>query len=351
MPSLDLNALASALAKLPGLPTDPALTALGTDSVSHHHFDIEDTDFLLRVPKSNRWDQSTGDQLAYEAAAFKQAEPSGHTPKLAALLPKSDEAPLGGLVVQRIAGRPADLLGKAGDLASIADALAALHAPMPTDQALPLHVQSDPVAETLAVIRRQAAYIGAAGLGEPSRRAFGEELAWVEMFAARDREGLKNRQGPIRLVGTDTHPGNFVIDDTGRAWFVDLEKLAYGSPAIDLAHASLPTSTGWDRHSAALLPTDAVASFYRHYLDKVGPEQAVALASWLKPMRRLTWLRTMSWYMRWRADWSRSPSAAVTDEGLRDHIEAYIDQCFEPDFIEATRAEWLDGPSPVPDPH
>ena len=37
-----------------------------------------------------------------------------------------------------------------------------------------------------------------------------------------------------------------MIEAAGRAVFVDLEKALYGSPAVDLAHASIYTSTMWD---------------------------------------------------------------------------------------------------------
>ena len=66
----------------------------------------------------------------------------------------------------------------------------------------------------------------------------------------------------------DTHPGNFIIARDGIAKFVDLEKVHVGSPAIDLAHATLadldplgiPTS-------ARLLTPDEVQGFYAVYLD------------------------------------------------------------------------------------
>ena len=46
---------------------------------------------------------------------------------------------------------------------------------------------------------------------------------------------------------TDTHPGNFLIDETrdgeAKAVIVDLEKALYGSPGIDLAYATVYSST------------------------------------------------------------------------------------------------------------
>ena len=56
---------------------------------------------------------------------------------------------------------------------------------------------------------------------------------------------LTKRPQPLTIALADTHPGNFIVDADGVAWFVDLEKVHIGSPAIDLAHAILPTSTLW----------------------------------------------------------------------------------------------------------
>ena len=47
------------------------------------------------------------------------------------------------------------------------------------------------------------------------------------------------RAQPLTIALADTHPGNFIVTSDGTAWFVDLEKVHVGSPAIDLAHATL----------------------------------------------------------------------------------------------------------------
>ena len=64
-------------------------------------------------------------------------------------------------------------------------------------------------------------------------------------------------------------------------------------------------------------------------------------------MRRLTWLRTMTWFARRRAGWSRHPGSAATNERLNVHIEAHIAQSFDPATIAKIRAEWLEGLSVV----
>src|SRR5690606_24070022 len=104
---------------------------------------------------------------------------------------------------------------------------------------------------------------------------------------------------PIALVLTDTHPGNFLVDAAGRAVIVDLEKALYGSPATDLAHATLYTSTTWDVASRAAPSVDEIAAFYRRYLGTVAPALGRRLRPWLVPMRRLTFLRAITWCAKW----------------------------------------------------
>jgi hypothetical protein len=146
----------------------------------------------------------------------------------------------------------------------------------------------------------------------------------------------------------DTHPGNFIVDRAGVAWFVDLEKVHVGSPAIDLAHATLPTSTLWDPKINRSLSRADIAGFHAAYLAKVGEAQAAALQPWLVPMRRLTWLRTMLFMARWRVQ-TRSPrdpsdptqwSDAGLDPAMKAHIDARIDNGFRREAIRAIRADW-----------
>src|SRR5438067_1022778 len=94
------------------------------------------------------------------------------------------------------------------------------------------------------------------------------------------------------LPGSLLSPRRALRDD-GSAVLVDLEKVLYGSPAIDLAHCTLPTSTSWDLDVQAVLSRDDIVAFYRHYLARIGPLRAARLRPLLVPSRRLTWLRTM----------------------------------------------------------
>src|SRR6185436_18195862 len=121
-----------------------------------------------------------------------------------------------------------------------------------------------------------------------------------------------------------------------------LEKTLYGQPAIDLAHASLYTSTMWDADCAAALAPDAVRAFYVRYLAAVPRDFADRLRPWLEPMRRLTWLRTTTWAVRWSVLSARAPgkdgesaatrgwSAEARDPALMVEVRARVADYFGP---------------------
>lgn len=337
--------LAAALRPLPAFAHIDAsdLIALETDSVSHTHWCVGKMGLLLRQPRFSHWDQDAAFQLAYEAECFRRAEASGHTPCLASVVKLRDTASGGFLVVTQIEGIIPDLGSeiRGAHMSSIAEALAAIHTlsvPNMIDRT-PLISHENAVTDTLLVIKRQLSHLDEAGLPAKSHKAIEDELAWANNFAV----ACQDLPAQQTLVGTDTHPGNFLIDAAGKAWFVDLEKMLYGHPAIDLAHATLPTSTGWDRRISGRLSAADTRDFYAQYLKIVGDRAAQTLRPWTMPMRRLTWLRTMSWFVRWRADWSTDNAIAPSHPALETHIDTHISWCFDPTNIDSIRSEWLEG--------
>ena len=300
------------------------LESLPAAGVAHDHVAIAGTELLVRVPRLSQTGRAAADNLAYQAACFARAEPSGATPRLHGVLPPSPELPMGALVVDAIAGRPVRL---PQDLAAIAGCLAAIHGlPIPAAPA-PLPVQADPVAATLAVVAEQAEWLDRAGL-EP------ESVALIRHEIARARAAAWPAAVHARtLAVTDSHPGNYVIDGSGKAWFVDLEKAAYGTPAIDVAHVTLPTSTGWDGRVTGTVAAADVAAFEAAWRAALPPEIAAAAAPWLAPLRRLVWLRSLTWFARWlaRSDRAGDPwSAADLPPALKRHLHAHIDASLAP---------------------
>jgi Ser/Thr protein kinase RdoA (MazF antagonist) len=253
---------------------------------------------------------------------------------------------MGALVVEEIQGPPMRL---PEDLPRSAEALAAIHRlPLPpAPERPPLADHSDAVAGTLGFIERQWAFRDALPLAPETRAQLEEEIAWARAFAAEEKPPQ-----PVTLIATDSHPGNFLIEGAGRAVFVDLEKMLYGSPAIDLAHHTLYTSTTWDVDSAGVLSAADTARFHDTYLGALPPALAEAVRPWIAPMRRLTWLRTVTWALKWRAltappgpgerrqeDWSATPMPPA----YRTHVAARIADFLAPETVARVRGEWMSG--------
>lgn len=321
------------------------LTPLATTGLAHDHVRVAGSGLLCRVPKQSQLALDAEANLVYQATCFARAAASGHVPRLHAVLPPGDGLPLGALVVEEIAGRPPTL---PDDLPAIAEALAAIHRlplPDPADRP-PLKDHADPVAETLAEVRRQGAYLDEARLHPDARTAIGEELAWAEALAAQPHAM------PTTLISFDAHPGNFLITPEGRAVLVDLEKARYGGPGFDLAHATLYTSTTWDVATYAVLGPEQTADVYARWLSAMPAALGEAARPWLLPLRRIMWLWSVTWCAKWRVesraarrpaqpggsaeDWSAELSAA----DLVAHVAGRVADYLHPDSIARVRQDW-----------
>jgi hypothetical protein len=214
-----------------------------------------------------------------EPADLAHLPAGGHAPRLHALLPPSDDLPRGALIVDEVPGRPLQL---PQDLPALIQSLAALHAlalPAP-DARGPLLDPADPLAALAVDIEFQALHLPAAGLVPAAREAIDRERSrFLRLLEAPVRP-------PRHLIAFDAHPGNFIRRDDGRAVLVDLEKARYGAAALDLAHATLYTSTTWDRHSQAVLDDDALQQAATQWLQALaasgidpGPERV-----WIVPL-------------------------------------------------------------------
>ena len=176
------------------------------------------------------------------------------------MLPPSAALPRGGLIVEEIEGRAARL---PEDLPAIMAALAAIHAlPVPAEtERAPLLSPADPLAGLLEEIGAQAEYLGIARVAPDTREVLEDNIAALRDLASRDA------RPPRRLISFDAHPGNFLITPSGRAVLVDLEKARYSAPPLDLAHATLYTSTTWDVASHAVLSPEETAEACLEWCD------------------------------------------------------------------------------------
>ena len=333
----DLTALHRALVKIPAY-ADVAkgeLKPMRVKGLFHAHVRIADSGAILRVPRVSSVGFSPEENLAYQQASFSRAVAGGHVPELLDVVPPQDGVPWGALVISEIEGGTPPL---PEGLPAIARALAALHAlpvPGPEDRP-PLPSHDDPVAATLEVIEAQARFLDDAGLDPEARQQIEDELDGARTFAA----DIAGQQMPVTLVGTDTHPGNFMMQPDGTAIFVDLEKMLYGAPAIDLAHATVYTSTMWDSDVATALAESDVTTFYDAYFDALPRGLGDRIRPWCTPLRRFTWLRTTTWCAKWRVQSQNgaSWSAVQHDPDYIASVHHRIADYFDPATIARIRA-------------
>ncbi len=319
-----------------------ALEPLPDKGLAHHHIRLLGTDALARIPKQSQMALSAADNLAYQQACFQRAAPSGATPSNLGCLPASDALPRGAVLVQEIVGHPAAL---PNDLPRIAQALAALHAlPLPVPSArAPLLDPTDPLGALLREMYDQAVHLPAAGLDSAVVQSVHCELDRLRALCERPARPER------RFIAFDAHPGNFIVDDRGRAVLVDLEKCRYSYPGLDLAHATLYTSTTWDVTSAASLTVDELLDFYATWSAAAGAA-GVAAQAWHAPLRRAMWLWSITWCMKWRVlsrhqaksipdgeDWATANSEAALVRHVRERVDHYL----SPDVVHQVLEEFV----------
>ncbi len=338
-----LDTLAAALRRLPAFAglTPGDLEPLASKGIAHDHIRVRGHDVILRIPNAGQIAIPPERYIPYQAESFARARPSGHVPALIAALPPTDELPLGLLVIEEIRGKPPAM---PRELPNISACLAAIHSlpvPHPAERP-PLVDHADPIAGTLDFIANQATFLDKAGVIGAARATIIDEIDWACAFAAEN----KGRDHPVTLVATDTHPGNYIVNDDGAAILVDVEKMLYGAPGIDLAHATLYTSTTWDIDGGAALPRAAIQGFYRDYLQRIDRDLARRQAPWLLPLRRLTWLRTTTWAARYRVETLYKGKAGDPQSPYVKHVTERIADFLDADTMARVRREWL-GPNPL----
>lgn len=327
-----------AFANLTAKDLEP-LPATGT---AHGHVGLPGG-LLARVAYAHEGDLTAASRLNVQATAFRHLEAAGCTPRLHDIIEPRPGLPGGALIVDRLDGHPPVL---PRDLGAIASTLAAIHLLETPPASSPIPRQCNPLLETLEAVDQNAArFMDRAVTDRAARAEIDDERRLMRDLTMK----LASRPQPLSVALADTHPGNFIVAADGVAWFVDLEKVHVGSAAIDLAHATLPTSTLWHPDIGTILTADQVSGFYAGYLSTIGKERAAEILPWLLPMRRLTWLRTTMFMARWRVQ-TREPRDPAdpgqwSDAGLapamKSHIDARIDQCLGLEAIRSIRAEWL----------
>lgn len=319
------------------------LQPLPDTGLAHWHVRLKGTGLLARIPKQSQMALAAQDNLRYQGACFRRAGPSGHVPLLEAEISPCEALPRGALLVQEIAG---ETPRSAQDMDAIMRALAAIHAlpvPPPQDRA-PLLDEPDPLGGLVAQIEAQAVHLEHPAVPRASAQRLRTRLRGLALRMAPGVAGC-----PKRLISFDAHPGNFLITPAGHAVLVDLEKLRYSHPPLDLAHASLYTSTTWDRDVCfELAPTD-VARACDTWAEAVGAAIAGPCRAAMAPLRELMWLWSVTWCAKWLAQSSRPPdeggagedwSAQRSEAALVTHVRDRVDHYLAPRTIERVLDEF-----------
>jgi len=311
------------------------LEVLPDSGLAHTHVRLVGHGALARIPKQSQMNLAARENLAYQATCFERAGRSGHTPALLGRLPPSAALPRGALIVEEIIGRGAVL---PDDLTAIVTALAHIHQlPLPAgDARAPLMSAADPMTALLVEIETQASYLNAAQIGSTTRRCIKAEIDRYRTLCA------GSARPPLSLISFDAHPGNFMVRaegrEEGRAVLVDLEKCRYSHASLDLAHATLYTSTTWDVTNSAVLSVGEVAGAYADWSRAMSLSAAVwnygnawnDWHAWHMPLRRAMWLWSITWCAKWRV--VSAPASPVTVPG-----EDWSTQLSEPALIAHVR--------------
>lgn len=307
------------------------LEALSDKGLAHWHVRLKGTGLLARIPKQSQMALAAQDNLLYQSVCFRRAAPSGHVPFLEGVIPPSDLLPRGALLVEEIVGVPASQPEHLGAIMKALAAINALPVPEPQDRA-PLLDEPDPLVGLVELIDAQARY-----LDHPSVPAESTRVLKARLLGLTQRTAPVVRSCPQRLITFDAHPGNFLITPTGKAVLVDLEKLRYSYPPLDLAHASLYTSTTWDREASFEVSIDSVAQAHDTWAQAVGEGIAGPCRSAMVPLRELMWLWSVTWCAKWLAesgnsvrrsgdgeDWSTQHSEDELVAHVRDRVNDYL---------------------------
>src|SRR5262249_8002638 len=158
-------------------------------------------------------DPTAAARLATQAEAFRHLAPSGRTPRLYDVIEPCPGLPGGVLIVDRIEGR-APILPQ--ELGAMADTLVRIHSlPLPAARS-PIPRQENPFLTTLVAIEENAArFLDKAVPDAGARSGIVEELGLMRALAA----DLSELAQPLTVALADTHPGNFIVDREGIAWF------------------------------------------------------------------------------------------------------------------------------------
>lgn len=288
--------------------------------LAHDHINLGDTGWLLRVPRGNQLGMGDADYLALQENIYASMAASQSTPQVMGVIEPGENLPHGALIVERIVGRD---IRYESDLSAVAECLARIHRmPVPQDTGL-IEKASAPLGSQkflLEVVFNES--FKNAALPQDTRLMLQEERASVlDSIQRLDESG----DTPLSLIGGDSHLGNYLIDERGKAWLVDLEFATYDLALIDCADAILPITSKLDPHIGVIPSQSTAKSFYQMW-EKVLDENFAQRVKGLIPLtEQIVFLRTLAWLSYWRAEGKLKEDEKVspTSRDNWDNMAAY----------------------------
>lgn len=215
---------------------------------------------------------------------------------------------------------------------AVAESLGQLHKITSDRASGKLEIAAQPLASQAFLLKEVFKdSFNSAACGNQTRRLLCAErhevLSRIEDMA---REGL-----PLSLIGGDSHLGNYLIDEQGKAWLVDLEFGQYDLPLVDLADAALPITARLDPDIGITPDFNSRRRFYHSWSMAVGPDIAEPLRHHVATAERAVRLRTLAWL----AEWQESRRFEQNDRILPDtkrNWDDMADYFLEPDNLQYT---------------
>ena len=321
-----------------GLKPEP-LRPLRLRSLSHEHVRVANFG-VVRIPITLPTELHWTRWADFQAEAYGVLSRFDLAPRFFASLNASPALPHGGTLLGYVQGRLPRL---PKDYPALAHFLAQLHQmPVPMEEMRGLPSHSEPLLAVAQLIFDQAQYLDDAPLTEGARKVLQSEMTWLDGFS---RSGwVRMGAPPFSLSIGQTHPGDFLITDQGRAVLVDVENLHYGLSALDVGALSIYPSTAWDVGVKAELAEADVLEFHRHYLDALPSGQRAHAAAWLPIGRRIATLRALTWCCMWLVRHRRAGDRWAADKrptGVVSHMLTQAQHFVSEPVVNALRSEWM----------
>lgn len=264
------------------------------------------------------------DQIGYEAAALRQLEPSGRTPKVWYVDGSLDELDHGVLVMDWLPGRALDY-ERPEELTEAAAILADIHC-VPVARPEELIAPENSLRAILEECEAMVKLYMDSDLAPASKK---QKIRSLLDLAWQKENALQGQPFPRCIINTELNNTNFLIDREGKSSLIDWEKPLYGDPAQDLGHFLAPTTTFWK--TDVIFSDEQIDGVLEAYIAAVGknetPIDLTGIRERTKTFLQVTCLRGVTWCaMAWVE--YQDPERALTNESTRKKLDQYLEDAF-----------------------